>query len=94
MKPILLTAHQGSYAVFVTSTKLSHCNMYVHMHVDVVPVEPETVSDWHQPPFSGYYDGQFFVTIDYEVVCSETRAGEWIWGRGSCDDKSNMIASM
>ncbi|KIP03578.1 hypothetical protein PHLGIDRAFT_31748 [Phlebiopsis gigantea 11061_1 CR5-6] len=45
-------------------------------HQDVVPVEPQTVSTWINPPFSGLYDG------------------EWIWGRGSCDDKSGLISSM
>ncbi|KAL5531499.1 hypothetical protein ACEPAG_4376 [Sanghuangporus baumii] len=45
-------------------------------HQDVVPVEPETTSQWVRPPFSGYFDG------------------EYIWGRGSCDDKSGLIASM
>ncbi|KAI5124212.1 hypothetical protein M0805_005062 [Coniferiporia weirii] len=45
-------------------------------HQDVVPVEPETASQWVQPPFSGLFDGTY------------------IWGRGSCDDKSGLIASM
>lgn len=42
-------------------------------HQDVVPVAPDTYDDWIQPPYSGYYDG------------------EWIWGRGSCDDKAALI---
>ncbi|PCH34800.1 carboxypeptidase S [Wolfiporia cocos MD-104 SS10] len=45
-------------------------------HQDVVPVEPLTIDQWLQPPFSGYYDG------------------EWIWGRGSCDDKSGLISTL
>ncbi|KAI0793938.1 carboxypeptidase S [Fomes fomentarius] len=45
-------------------------------HQDVVPVEPATVGEWLNPPYSGYYDGT------------------WIWGRGSCDDKSDVIASL
>ncbi|THH17830.1 hypothetical protein EW146_g3048 [Bondarzewia mesenterica] len=45
-------------------------------HQDVVPVDPQTVDQWIQPPYSGYYDG------------------EWIWGRGSCDDKSGLIGSL
>ncbi|KAI0927139.1 hypothetical protein AcV5_007754 [Taiwanofungus camphoratus] len=45
-------------------------------HQDVVPVEPRTVDEWINPPFSGYYDG------------------EWIWGRGSCDDKPGLIGSL
>ncbi|KAF8141978.1 hypothetical protein EV363DRAFT_1425979 [Boletus edulis] len=42
-------------------------------HMDVVPVNPSTYDDWTNPPYSGYYDG------------------EWIWGRGSCDDKPGVI---
>ncbi|ETW79160.1 Metallo peptidase M20 [Heterobasidion irregulare TC 32-1] len=45
-------------------------------HQDVVPVDPRTADQWIQPPYSGYFDG------------------EWIWGRGSCDDKSGLIASL
>ncbi|KAG9309489.1 hypothetical protein JVU11DRAFT_10460 [Chiua virens] len=45
-------------------------------HMDVVPVNPDTYDDWIQPPYSGYYDG------------------EWIWGRGSCDDKPGVIGSL
>ncbi|CDO72068.1 hypothetical protein BN946_scf184962.g11 [Trametes cinnabarina] len=44
-------------------------------HQDVVPVEPLTVDEWHHPPFSGFYDG------------------EYIWGRGSCDDKPGLIGT-
>ncbi|CAE7147068.1 unnamed protein product [Rhizoctonia solani] len=28
-------------------------------HQDVVPVDPKTISQWKQPPFSGYYDGTY-----------------------------------
>ncbi|KAH7885806.1 hypothetical protein F5I97DRAFT_1808549 [Phlebopus sp. FC_14] len=45
-------------------------------HMDVVPVNPATYDDWVNPPYSGYFDG------------------EWIWGRGSCDDKPGVIGSM
>ncbi|KAI0742034.1 carboxypeptidase S [Daedaleopsis nitida] len=45
-------------------------------HQDVVPVEPLTKDQWHQPPFSGYYDG------------------EYIWGRGSCDDKPGLVGTL
>ncbi|KAG1860316.1 hypothetical protein DFJ58DRAFT_779286 [Suillus subalutaceus] len=45
-------------------------------HMDVVPINAATEADWINPPFSGYYDG------------------EWIWGRGSCDDKSGAIGIM
>ncbi|KAI0076563.1 carboxypeptidase S [Panus rudis PR-1116 ss-1] len=45
-------------------------------HQDVVPVDPSTVDEWINSPFSGIYDGQ------------------WIWGRGSCDDKSGLIGQL
>ncbi|KZT53554.1 carboxypeptidase S [Calocera cornea HHB12733] len=45
-------------------------------HQDVVPVEENTYDQWTQPPFSGYFDG------------------EWVWGRGSCDDKGGLVAIM
>jgi Gly-Xaa carboxypeptidase len=45
-------------------------------HLDVVPVNPATYDDWINPPYSGYFDG------------------EWIWGRGSCDDKPGVIGSL
>ncbi|QRV91202.1 Gly-Xaa carboxypeptidase [Ceratobasidium sp. AG-Ba] len=45
-------------------------------HQDVVPVEPNTVSSWIHPPYSGYYDG------------------EWVWGRGSTDDKTGLVGIM
>ncbi|KAH9933262.1 carboxypeptidase S [Amylocystis lapponica] len=50
--------------------------MLLTAHQDVVPVEPLTLDKWVNPPFSGYYDG------------------EWIWGRGSCDDKPGLIGSL
>ncbi|GJE91057.1 carboxypeptidase S [Phanerochaete sordida] len=43
-------------------------------HMDVVPVEPSTVSSWVHPPYSGHYDGTY------------------VWGRGTCDDKSVVLA--
>ncbi|QRV76367.1 Gly-Xaa carboxypeptidase [Ceratobasidium sp. AG-Ba] len=45
-------------------------------HQDVVPVDPNTVSSWIHPPYSGYYDG------------------EWVWGRGSADDKTGLVGIM
>ncbi|KAI0742053.1 carboxypeptidase S [Daedaleopsis nitida] len=45
-------------------------------HQDVVPVEPSTETQWREPPFSGFFDG------------------EYIWGRGSCDDKPGLIGTL
>ncbi|KAK7687700.1 hypothetical protein QCA50_008916 [Cerrena zonata] len=45
-------------------------------HQDVIPVAPDTINDWINPPFSGIWDGQ------------------WLWGRGSCDDKPGLIGSL
>ncbi|KAF8308590.1 carboxypeptidase S [Cantharellus anzutake] len=42
-------------------------------HQDVVPVQEDTLSQWVNPPFSGYFDGEF------------------LWGRGTCDDKHGLI---
>ncbi|EMD39017.1 hypothetical protein CERSUDRAFT_93058 [Gelatoporia subvermispora B] len=53
--------------------------MLLTAHQDVVPIEPLTADEWVHPPFSGYYDGG---------------KGEWIWGRGSCDDKPGLIGSL
>lgn len=57
-----------------------------------MPVEPNTVGQWTQPPFSGLYDGMPGV-LDI-ARSSDVTAGEWIWGRGSCDDKSGLIGIM
>lgn len=54
LKSLLLTAHQGSNMlklIYVTHN-LTGCPL-----PDVVPVDPTTVDQWTQPPFSGYFDG-------------------------------------
>ncbi|EJF64229.1 Zn-dependent exopeptidase [Dichomitus squalens LYAD-421 SS1] len=48
-------------------------------HQDVVPVDNSSAKDWVHPPYSGYYDGKHL---------------QWIWGRGSCDDKSDLVAQL
>ncbi|KAJ3558574.1 hypothetical protein NM688_g840 [Phlebia brevispora] len=35
----------------------THLPVLITAHQDVVPVEPNTVDQWVQPPYSGYYDG-------------------------------------
>ncbi|KAE8220684.1 hypothetical protein CF319_g5822 [Tilletia indica] len=47
-------------------------------HQDVVPVDGQTVDQWTYPPFSGFYDEKTGL----------------VWGRGSSDDKSNLIATL
>ena len=47
-------------------------------HIDVVPVEQDTIDDWKYPPFSGFYE-------------KET---DTIWGRGSFDAKNLLIAQL
>ncbi|KAL7423235.1 hypothetical protein Q5752_002535 [Cryptotrichosporon argae] len=50
--------------------------VFLTAHQDVVPVLPDTVYQWIEPPFNATYDG------------------EWIWGRGSSDDKSGLTSIM
>lgn len=52
-KPILLTAHQGKPTTFVLAVR----SMFMFV-VDVVPVNPDTLSEWTHPPYSGHFDGQ------------------------------------
>ncbi|ORY33889.1 carboxypeptidase S [Rhizoclosmatium globosum] len=47
-------------------------------HMDVVPVLPETLSQWTHPPFSGHID----------------HPNDWIYGRGSVDTKGTVMASL
>lgn len=63
---------------------------------DVVPVDPRTADQWIQPPYSGYFDGKqpHLHAKRFVLDHAARRAGEWIWGRGSCDDKSGLIASL
>lgn len=47
-------------------------------HQDVVPVEPETVSSWTYPPFSGFIDDKLGL----------------VWGRGSSDTKTSLVSTL
>ncbi|MCH1534749.1 MAG: M20/M25/M40 family metallo-hydrolase [Schleiferiaceae bacterium] len=52
-------------------------------HQDVVPVDQKSVAEWSAAPFSGAF------------VADSTGGGEgWIYGRGTLDDKSALIALM
>jgi Gly-Xaa carboxypeptidase len=62
-------------------------------HQDVVPVDPDTISAWPYPPYSGHYDG-IYCLFSYGIVSVIDRSilpGTFIWGRGSADDKSGLI---
>ncbi|MCJ8269300.1 MAG: M20 family peptidase [Psychrosphaera sp.] len=50
-------------------------------HLDVVPVDNNTLSNWTHPPFSG------------EITDGGTSKGT-IWGRGTMDDKGGLMALM
>lgn len=52
--------------------------MMLTSHQDVVPVDPETVSQWTYPPFSGHYDA----------------SSDLIYGRGALDCKTLLIAQL
>jgi Gly-Xaa carboxypeptidase len=51
LKPALLMAHQGMGwdSFFRLKDDASP--------LDVVPVNPDTVTEWKYPPYSGHYDG-------------------------------------
>ena len=53
--PVLITAHQGALAA--ADALNAPLIVILSRYLDVVPVEPNTVDDWVQPPYSGYYDG-------------------------------------
>ncbi|KAI0761831.1 carboxypeptidase S [Trametes elegans] len=62
-------------------------------HQDVVPVEPLTVKEWQHPPFSGLYDGiSLYPSPHFRPTL--TCLGEYIWGRGSCDDKPGLVGTL
>ncbi|MDB5281519.1 MAG: hypothetical protein JWO06_594 [Bacteroidota bacterium] len=61
-----------------TDSTLSPVMLYAHM--DVVPVEENTLSQWSHPPFGGELDND-----------RQTSDGQ-IWGRGALDDKGSLIS--
>lgn len=88
LKPLLLTAHQGEF-ISVSCTRYTD-----NTPLDVVPVLNTTIDEWQHPPFSGYFDGLYSVFILSSIFLTDTLAGDKIWGRGSCDDKSGLIGSV
>ncbi|KAF7309742.1 Gly-x carboxypeptidase [Mycena indigotica] len=60
-------------------------------HQDVVPVDPATHNHWKYPPYSGYFDG---ISYQLSLLFQLTSLGIWIWGRGSADDKSDLVAQL
>lgn len=60
---------------------------------DVVPVESQTIKEWKHGPYSGYYDGRQTL-YPREALYPLIIPGTWIWGRGSCDDKSDLIRQL
>ena len=62
---------------------------------DVVPVEPSTLDQWVEPPYSGLYDGPsvgLHLFLSEQINLIDVHAGTWIWGRGSVDDKSTVVS--
>lgn len=57
LKPMLLMGHQGGFHLTQPTSLIN----IVSPSLDVVPVDPLTVNQWKQPPFSGYYDGELYV---------------------------------
>lgn len=60
---------------------------------DVVPVNPDTLSEWEHPPYSGYFMVGSIHTLRHLLLINELfyYQGKYIWGRGVTDDKSGLI---
>jgi carboxypeptidase PM20D1 len=63
-----------------TGTKPSLLPVILYAHMDVVPIEVNTLSQWKHAPFSG------------DVANDGTTPDRYIWGRGALDDKGSLIA--
>ena len=62
----------------------------------MVPVNNDTISEWTYLPYSGHFDGASDacdLVVFFDNVYSNY-LGEYIWGRGSTDDKSALISSL
>ena len=61
-----------------SNKKLAPAILYAHM--DVVPIEENTLAQWKHAPFSG------------DVGADSTTGENCIWGRGALDDKGSLIS--
>ena len=61
-------------------------NYLLIAHQDVVPVDQKSLDQWHYPPFSGAFEG-----APGDVEFAETG---FVYGRGTLDDKSSLMALM
>ena len=55
-------------------------------HQDVVPVDKKSLDQWHYPPFSGAFEGA--------PGASEFVETGFVYGRGTLDDESSLMALM
>ncbi|KAH0836638.1 hypothetical protein J3R83DRAFT_8356 [Lanmaoa asiatica] len=60
-------------------------------HQDVVPVDPSTWEEWEHLPYSGYHDGEL---LHLSTNHTHLHRGTWIWGRGTCDNKGDLIQKL
>jgi hypothetical protein len=90
---LMRTSNRYSWPLIKVWSTFLETNLDVHLIlslVDVVPVENTTWDSWTHPPYDGYYDGQ--LVLSNSLIDTDQRAGKKIWGRGSSDDKSQLIS--
>lgn len=72
-----------TYLLHWPGTEAATKNYLLIAHQDVVPVDRKSIAEWSAGPFSG------------DFVADSTAGVEgWIYGRGTLDDKSALIALM
>lgn len=77
--PVTLELINGHGLLYTWPGKNDQLKPIVFMaHQDVVPVEPETVSSWTYPPFSGFIDERLGL----------------VWGRGASDTKTSLVSTL
>jgi len=75
-----------TYFLHWPSTSPDAKNYLFIAHQDVVPVDQKSLDQWHYPPFSG--------AIEAAPGDSEGAEIGYIYGRGTLDDKSSLMALM